>query len=408
MNKAGSKPTIGIITNGFISWGGGVDFIKMVIRGLAATGKFNLAILVPDHSTLPERKENRKQNKRNKLLYRLGLRRDYIDTNAGVNEFREFRATMPVLDYHVYDGGLESVIEKNGIQLLIPSIQPLKPTVTIPWIGYLYDFQHKYLAHFFSEEERANRDIHFRDMLATAKTVIVNSHAVKNDANTFFPQDHARIVNLPFTPMFHQGLLAGNFAELKQKYNLPEKYFIISNQFWQHKSHITAFRALKEVLDSIPEKVSIVCTGATSDNRHAAYFEELQAEIHAMGITQQVQFLGYISKEDQVQILQHAIALIQPTLFEGGPGGGATYDAIAIGQQAIISDIPINQEITDPLVTFFKVSDHHDLAAKMKAVIAAAPATRQQPDVVQLQKESDQRLQLLGEVLARIVEEELA
>ena len=63
--------------------------------------------------------------------------------------------------------------------------------------------------------------------------------------------------------------------------------------------------------------------------------------------------------------MKQAVALIQPTLFEGSPGGLSVYDALALGVRAIVSDIPVNLEIQEPTVTFFKAANAEDLADMM-------------------------------------------
>ena len=40
-----------------------------------------------------------------------------------------------------------------------------------------------------------------------------------------------------------------------------------------------------------------------------------------------------INKKDQLSLIRSAKALIQPTLFEGGPGGGSCRDAISLDTQ---------------------------------------------------------------------------
>ena len=69
-----------------------------------------------------------------------------------------------------------------------------------------------------------------------------------------------------------------------------------------------------------------------------------------------IRILGLIPKYDQIQIMRGAVAVIQPTLFEGGPGGGAVYDAVSIGTPVILSDIPVNREVEAGrgLIQFFR------------------------------------------------------
>ena len=73
--------------------------------------------------------------------------------------------------------------------------------------------------------------------------------------------------------------------------------------------------------------------------------------------------------------------MLQPTLFEGGPGGGATFDAVALGVPSILSDLPVNLEINDPIVTFFKTGCAEALANALKLTVQEK-SIRQEIDVL--------------------------
>ena len=75
-------------------------------------------------------------------------------------------------------------------------------------------------------------------------------------------------------------------------------------------------------------------------------------------------------KTEQIDLLKGAVAVIQPTLCEGGPGGGAVYDAVSLGIRAIVSDIPINRELSDETtVAFFSTGDPEALAEAMERTL---------------------------------------
>jgi glycosyltransferase involved in cell wall biosynthesis len=207
-------------------------------------------------------------------------------------------------------------------------------------------------------------------MLAEAEAVVVNAADVKKDINNFFPLSECNVFELPFSATPIESWFEPSVKDLAIKYDLPENYFVICNQFWIHKDHKTAFRALAAYsVITGRQDVHIVCTGNTVDFRNPDFFAELEKNVSELGLTSRIHFLGYIPKKDQIDIMCGSIAVLQPTLFEGGPGGGAVYDAVAMGVQAIVSDIQVNREIDGTEgVVFFKAGDADDLAAKMAAV----------------------------------------
>jgi glycosyltransferase involved in cell wall biosynthesis len=283
----------------------------------------------------------------------------------------------------------------------LPAFRPLPADFPIPWIGYLYDFQHKYYPSFFTNAEIKIRENNFAQMLRKAKTIIVNSQSVKDDIEKFYKNSTSSIITLPFCPVFNS-----DFYQLQtniDQYHLPSQYFMISNQFWKHKDHSTAFKAYKLMLNKLnTTNIGLVCTGQTYDERFPTYFNELQKLISELGIEKNVFILGFIPKIDQLQILKNSLGIIQPTLFEGGPGGGAVYESVAYGISSIVSDIPVNLEIQDETVTFFKSGSVEDLANKMITLIKQ-PKHKHTFD--ELRTKNEQVLIKFGSTIIKALEE---
>jgi glycosyltransferase involved in cell wall biosynthesis len=262
-------------------------------------------------------------------------------------------------------------------------------------LAYAYDFQHKYFPDNFTTQALRARDQHFDRLLTDARAVVVNSRAAVNDIAKFVPQATARVFALPFAPAPRPEWLHDRPQTLSN-YKVRPPYFIISNQFWAHKDHATAFEAFRQVAAS-NRSVSLVCTGSTGGPTDTAYFSKLVGSLEKAGVRDRVQILGLIPKRDQIELLKHSCALIQPTLFEGGPGGGAVYDAFSLRVPAIVSDIPVNRELPeDDCVTFFPAGDSAELSKRMEEKITAR---REQTDPKELWDAGRQRRLACGEVL---------
>jgi glycosyltransferase involved in cell wall biosynthesis len=200
-------------------------------------------------------------------------------------------------------------------------------------------------------------------MLNEAKHIVTYSETTVNDIRKFYPSTLAALHSLPFGPFPEREWLDSNL-DARKKYGIFSAYFIISNQFWVHKDHKTAFKAYREYIKS-GGKAKLVCTGATGDFRDTQHFQNMKNLLEDLGIADSVYILGRIPKIDQIALLKNSLGLIQPTLFEGGPGGGSSCDAISIGIPVIASDIPINLEMRCGKVVFFNVADPVDLSKKM-------------------------------------------
>jgi glycosyltransferase involved in cell wall biosynthesis len=392
---------VGILTEHFIKWGGGVDFIRLIIKGLATlntnegTPKVKIYVLIPKLPRFKIKIKNFVKTVLNFCLNKKYVIQKEIDIAQIINAFKEVDTNILVCHYTDLDKDLKKQVLKNKIDFIIPAFVPLPNNFPIPWVGYLYDFQHKYYPQFFSASELTNRDNEFATMLNSTKTVIVNAKAVKADIAYFIGKTKAKVVSLPFCPVLNPAFFQLNVN--LTKYELPEQYFMVANQFWRHKDHVTVIKGFKLFLDGLEDKnIGIVCTGQTQDYRFPNYFDEIKALINELGLSEKIFILGYIPKNDQLQILKNSVAVIQATLFEGGPGGFAVYESVAFGIPSIVSDIPVNKELDDETVTFFKTGSPEDLAEKMKMTLLSE---RKHYLVQELIEKNNKSLTKLGNVI---------
>jgi glycosyltransferase involved in cell wall biosynthesis len=131
---------------------------------------------------------------------------------------------------------------------------------------------------------------------------------------------------------------------------LPERFFIVSNQFWKHKNHTALFEAL-QLLAARNVRPIVVCTGRLADFRDADYADTILQSLHRFGIAQQVVLLGMIARRTQIELMRRSLAVVQPSLFEGW--STVVEDARVLGKPVILSDIAVHQEQNPPGAHFF-------------------------------------------------------
>ena len=350
----------------YFGWGGGADLLRWVAYGLLAKQQehnLSLYLLLPMHrlDIIRVAKRSALATLKNKVPSLVMLKPDYYTPIVDV--FKTFEGRIEIVYYEKSQSSLLRCLKRIGIDVALPVNGTLGPDFPIPWIGYLPDFQHKYYPGNFTTEECFNRDINFATVLRDSKTIISASIAAKNDIQKFFPYVSATIYPLPFSPVASDDWFDPYDFDVTQKYDLPGSYFIISNQFWIHKDHMTAFKALLTA-----EKCTIVCTGELVDYNHPGHVDDLKSFIVRNGLESRVKLLGLIPKREQIEIMKKSLAVIQPTLFEGTPGGGCVYDAAALGVPAILSDITVNREVVMDNKFYFEVGNDKDLAEKMMSL----------------------------------------
>jgi glycosyltransferase involved in cell wall biosynthesis len=391
---------IAILADSLARWTGGIDFLRFCVGALnSVSPKTTWNVLIPSKSIQKTLVTLGKSG----LKMLAGIRNSplpSIPRNGLIDALTISGAKINVIDYHDTHSGLARAMRRCRAEALFPCPISLGRSFPLPWIGYIPDLQHKRLTHWFGERDSKGRDRIFSRILAEAPAVVVNSRTVIRDIEEFYPCHKARLFALPFCPPI--GLPESSEksgSEIRAAYDLPGRYFLISNQFWIHKSHETAFMALLRIRNA-GHDVHLVCTGNTFDYRWPQYFNDLKDVIEKHGLRDCIRILGLVPKADQLAIMRESVAVIQPTLFEGGPGGGAVYDAVSTRTPSIVSDIPVNREIDIGDIRFFAAGSAEDLAEKMVDVLIHPPRRLSREESLE---QLAVRQRELGELLMRIV-----
>ena len=75
------------------------------------------------------------------------------------------------------------------------------------------------------------------------------------------------------------------------------------------------------------------------------YLDEILELIKKLELNDRIKILGNIFKNDQLFLMKNSEALIQASLFEGGPGGGSSYEAMSLNIPIFASNIKVNLEM---------------------------------------------------------------
>jgi glycosyltransferase involved in cell wall biosynthesis len=169
---------------------------------------------------------------------------------------------------------------------------------------------------------------------------------------------------LPFTSLTDDTEFVDRDTVMK-KYGLKKPFFMVSNQFYKHKDHKTLLNAIA-ILKAKGIEVLVAMTGKMEDYRDPTYIDELKEVIVKHNISENVNLLGVIPRNEQLSLMRYSMAVIQPSLFEGW--STVVEDVKSIGGAIIASDIEIHKEQLGDQGVFFSSRNSQDLAEKMLSV----------------------------------------
>ncbi len=232
---------------------------------------------------------------------------------------------------------------KLSFDVIFPLLTlPNKKIYATKIIFWIPDFQERYYPNFFTEDQLVGRDKKYLEYLKTTGTIVFSSNSVRDDFNKFYPRakNKTKVINfsvvLPKISHLNPDLLLSKF-----KVNSP--YFMVSNQFWQHKNHDTIINALNNIKVKIGRcDFMVLFTGKEYDDRSPGYTEKLKEKVRELGLENEVRFLGFLNREEQLCIMKNSMAVIQPSLFEGW--STVIEDAKSLNVKIIASDIPVHRE----------------------------------------------------------------
>jgi glycosyltransferase involved in cell wall biosynthesis len=194
--------------------------------------------------------------------------------------------------------------------------------------------------------------------------VIVSSECALTDLLSFSPQHAQKAELLRFVANPVSLADAANLMDLQRIYNFDRPYFLLPNQFWSHKNHRVVLKALR-ILNQQKNPFLVLATGAAKDYRNPSFFQKLMQYAAECGVLDNFRVLEQIPFDHLAGLMRDAIALINPSLFEGW--STSVEEAKSTGKQILLSDIPVHREQAPERGIFFPPEDPDALAEAMVA-----------------------------------------
>ena len=113
-------------------------------------------------------------------------------------------------------------------------------------------------------------------------------------------------------------------------------------------------------MKNIGIEVKIIFTGKEYDYRNPNYVIDLKKKVFNYNLENQILFLGFIDRIDQLILMKNATAVIQPSLFEGW--STVVEDAKALNQTIIASNISVHKEQLENYAYYFNPINPNELA----------------------------------------------
>jgi glycosyltransferase involved in cell wall biosynthesis len=333
---------IGILYQFFENWTGGQYYLNNLIMALLKySPEHEIVVLTENAEAVKQFFSSEELEIRNP--YRLKL--NYFQ--AGMNKIVRLFGLTPIFDNYIND---------KDIDVLYPATNEHAFDKISNKIFWFADFQHLYYPAFFDEKELIRRRELLESINQMNHSLILSSQDAKNDFLKLYPMPKCRVSVLNFAVTLPKPDKIDRLI-LLTKYNISKRYFIVSNQFWQHKNHKVVIEAMKVVKNKQAAlEFHILFTGKESGE----YTQHLKQLVNDYNLQNDILFLGFIPRNDQIAFIKESIAVVQPSYFEGW--STIVEDVKALNHQIILSNLEVHKEQIHANCSFFNPDNSTELA----------------------------------------------
>lgn len=291
-------------------------------------------------------------------------------------------------------------LRSHGIELLSHFAAPSRPTA-VPFLAWIPDFQHRHLPQFFSPEEIEKRNRNQSRWAETARGILLSSEDARADFNRFHPGHESKTHVLRFVAIPPAASELPRATDVLEKHGISEPYFHVPNQIWTHKNHGLVVEALAQ-LRQRGKPPLVISTGQTEDYRDPEHFKRLRQQVAAAGLGERFRFLGMIDYAEVCVLMRNAMALINPSLFEGW--STTVEEAKSLGKRLLLSNLPVHREQAPGLGLFFDPHRADELAEGMAAVLDGYDPARDRQAMQEAWAAMPGRIQAYGREYEQIVQ----
>ena len=240
----------------------------------------------------------------------------------------------------------KEIIKEKPKLLFVPSAAiPFWISDKTKCITTIHDLAFCVFPHLYSMEERLYLKNSTRRAVKNCSRLIVPSQSTKQDLIKYFscPPEKIKVINLGF-----------DFPSSKNNFS-PKNQFIFIGRIEDKKNLINTVRGFKEFLKKHKGYSLLLC------GRDGFGAKKIREEARGEPV---IKFLGFITQEEKIKLIQESRALLLPSFYEGF--GLPILEAQSLRTPLICSDIPSNREIAGLGALFFHPRDPSDLARKLE------------------------------------------
>ncbi|MDI1297802.1 glycosyltransferase family 1 protein [Methylotenera sp.] len=197
-----------------------------------------------------------------------------------------------------------------------------------------------------------------KNTIKRASLILTPTLAIKAEVEAYCTNVKAPIV------AFYNGVDVSVFNQDHLVTQLPiEKPYLLTVGAIEKRKNIETIFEMLSQLNDYP-KLELAIVGAIRDK---GYFNELQVQLKALGLTKRVHYMGFMSESALINLYQNAALFITASRDEGF--NIPPLEAMACGVPVVCSNIAVHLELFSNAAVFFNPNSADDLTDKIKSIL---------------------------------------
>lgn len=198
--------------------------------------------------------------------------------------------------------------------------------------------------------------------------ILTISEAAKTDIQKYLgiPAESITVTPLAADESFHPKIGSERDEEVRQKYNLPDRYTLYMGSYDSRKQVSQLIAAYTFVARPLGDEVPLLLAGRIPEWGRPP-FPDIPSEIEAAGLSEVTRFLGMVDEADKSSLYRMAEVFVFPTRYEGF--GLPVLEAMSSGTPVVANQIPVIEEVAGDAAYLVENSNSRAMGAAILSLL---------------------------------------
>jgi glycosyltransferase involved in cell wall biosynthesis len=221
---------------------------------------------------------------------------------------------------------------------------------SVPVVATVHDVSYLEHPEYFTHGRALQLQLTVGRTVRRAAKILTGTEVARNSILKVYPdldEDKVVVVPLAAAPQFRPISREAAVAAVRERHAIGGPFLLSVGDIQPRKNHIGLIRAFARLVKAYPQlKHNLVLVG-----KPTWFTDKVQEAARESGASDRIQFLGFVSDADLLQLYNACDCFVFPSFYEGF--GFPALEAMACGRAVVCSDASALPEVVDGAAILF-------------------------------------------------------